>query len=142
VSLVYATSTDLVDGSWLASAPANADRLLASASRMIRVATITSRYQVDATGGPLDATLITAFRDAACAQVAAWVTAGIDPAVTAAAGTHRVVASKGLGSGNVAYADGEQLAAAQERLRTGLCEEATAILTDTGIISPVPVTSR
>jgi hypothetical protein len=69
---VYATSTDLAayTGS---SAPANADALLAKASRFLDSAVFRLCWFVaDANGLPTDTVVIAAFRDAVCAQAAWW----------------------------------------------------------------------
>lgn len=69
---VYATSTDLAayTGS---SAPADADALLAKASRMLDSAVFRlCWFQADGDGLPTDDLVTAAFRDAVCAQAAWW----------------------------------------------------------------------
>jgi hypothetical protein len=55
-----------------ASAPANAERLLARASRLVSAATKTALYDTDPAGYPSDTDVREAFRDATCAQVEVW----------------------------------------------------------------------
>lgn len=71
----YATATDLTN--WLApdAAPANADRLRRSATLVIAEAANRDPYTDAPTG-----TDVAPLRDAVCAQVAAWIAAGVDPA--------------------------------------------------------------
>ncbi|MET9510760.1 hypothetical protein ABZX62_20260 [Streptomyces flavidovirens] len=54
------------------TAPANAARLLARASRLVSAATKAALYDVDASGYPSDTDVRDAFRDATCAQVDVW----------------------------------------------------------------------
>lgn len=79
MALVYATTTDL--DAWMAPdvAPTNAEKLLRSASHLVRRATRTWLYDVDAAGKPTDTEILAAFRDATTAQAAAWASLGIDP---------------------------------------------------------------
>ncbi len=73
---VYATRADL-----LAYAPAGvtvpadpeATRLLTSASKELRRATVCAIYSTDTDGYPSDATIRQAFRDACCAQAVWWL---------------------------------------------------------------------
>ncbi len=68
---IHATVADLVEGDtpWLTAAPDNSGSLLRSASALVDQAIVGN-----SAGDP------GALRDATCAQVAAWVTSGIDPA--------------------------------------------------------------
>lgn len=78
MALVYATRADLV-----AYAPADttvtvpgepeATRLLTSASKEIRRATLTAIYTTDTDGYPTDTAKRQAFRDATCAQALWWL---------------------------------------------------------------------
>ncbi|MGA5209019.1 hypothetical protein ACWCV2_15495 [Streptomyces pseudogriseolus] len=54
------------------AAPANAERLLARASRLVSAATKAALYDTDPAGFPSDTDVRDAFRDAVCAQVQVW----------------------------------------------------------------------
>lgn len=54
------------------TAPANAVRLLARASRLVSAATRAALYDTDPAGYPSDEDVREAFRDATCAQVEVW----------------------------------------------------------------------
>ncbi|CAL9503835.1 hypothetical protein [Streptomyces sp. enrichment culture] len=54
------------------TAPANAARLLARASRLVSAATVAALYDTDPAGYPSDMDVREAFRDAVCAQVEVW----------------------------------------------------------------------
>ncbi len=74
-----ATAADLAADPWgITTPPANVNRLLARASQMVRGATKTALYATDDDGMPTDSDVLSGFRDATCAQVSAWITAGID----------------------------------------------------------------
>lgn len=129
MALVYATNADLAASPWLlTSPPANVTRLIAKASQMVRVATKTALYDVDATGKPSDAEVLAGFRDAVCAQVSTWAASGIDP--TTAASSTGVVSTKALGPRSVSYAGADQAAAARAQAASGLTDEAMGYLTD------------
>lgn len=130
--LLYATETDLI--AWVApdDHPANARRLLRSASLLVRRATMTAVYATASGGLPSDPDLVTAFRDATCAQAAAWVAQGIDPA-GGAAGTSGVPTSSSIGGGSVSYAVPPAALDARATAASQLCDEALAILTDAGL---------
>lgn len=67
----YANAADLT--AWLgATAPADADRLLARASAVVEERVLTG-YTADADGNPVDTDLQAWLRDAACAQVEFWM---------------------------------------------------------------------
>ncbi|WP_394425564.1 hypothetical protein [Streptomyces sp. SGAir0957] len=69
---VYATVTDLADYLGTA-APDDAERLLASASRMLDARVLAyCRYDVDTAGLPTDPDVAAAISRAVCAQVAWW----------------------------------------------------------------------
>jgi hypothetical protein len=75
---VYATTADLAN--YLEAAPPEgARRLLRRASRRVDDALLTALYDVDTAGMPTDPLVITALRDATCAQVEYWATSGADP---------------------------------------------------------------
>lgn len=135
----YATTGDLVVEPWnIAPVPANAGRLLRAAARLIRAATITAIYNTDADGAPTHPDVVTAFRDASCAQVVAWLAADVDPTAPVTAKPARVAASKSLGSGSVTYADADQLLTERAQLHTTLTREAHAILLDAGLTQQRP----
>ena len=71
--MAYATSAQLVTFLGAASAPAPADRLLARASEVVDEALRLAVYDVDDTGQPTDARVVTAVADATCAQVEFWL---------------------------------------------------------------------
>jgi hypothetical protein len=122
---VYATRADLV-----AYAPAGftvptdpeATRLLTSASKLIRRATKTAIYDVDAQGYPSDVDIRAAFRDATCAQALWWLDTG-DERGTAGQYQTMSIGSVSLSRGSAggsAAASGQQLAPqAETELRDG-----------------------
>lgn len=144
--LVYATTTDLVDGGWLTTSPDSAARLLAAASRRVRRATVSARYATDAAGAPTDDAVVEAFRDATCAQVAAWVAVDVDPVAGAVQVEAPPVAAKNLGSGSVTYdtAAAASVTAMQARAAaaTQLAPAAAEILADAGLLAGRVGTTR
>ena len=133
--LVYADATALT--AWTGqAAPANATQLLRSASMLITSATVASVYGVDDAGLPSDATVLEAFRDATCAQVAYWVAAGVDPAAGGIS-TSAPVRGKSLGSGRVEYdtavSGSVNAFQAKRAAATTLCAEAFMILQQAGV---------
>ncbi|GAB3166911.1 hypothetical protein GCM10027059_26580 [Myceligenerans halotolerans] len=137
--LVYATTSDLAASPWgLTDPPANVARLLAHASGLVRTATLTAVYDVDAERLPTDTTVAEGFRDAVCAQVSTWVEAGIDPA-QAGGGNPGVVASKSLGPRSVQYAVYERDASQRRYITTHLTDEAAGYLWDLDIWPGVQV---
>jgi len=129
--LIYATSAELT--TWGVTPPANATTLLRSASILVRRATMTAIYDVDAaTSLPTDADKVAALRDATCSQVGTWLALAIDPATGGAAGAGKVVSAKSLGSGTITYAVTE-VAQALADAATSLCQEALLILADAGL---------
>jgi hypothetical protein len=129
--LVYADTADLTSAPWSVSdLPANADRLLVRASQMVRGTTRTAIYAVDDTGMPTDPDVAAAFRDATCAQVSAWIAAGIDDPTAVLAGSAGVVASKSLGPRSISYAGADAVAAERARIAAGLTDEALGYLDD------------
>jgi hypothetical protein len=131
----YATPADL--GVWLDPdpAPANANRLLRSASGLVRNATAGARYAVDADGLPTDPRIATAFLEATLAQAEAWAANGIDP-TKGVAQLKRTVQSKSADGRSVTYADNGGRAAL-EALASGteLVGQARSILSNAGLIS-------
>jgi hypothetical protein len=133
--LVYAVADDLVTGNWVQEAPANADALLRKASGLVRRATRAALYDVDGAGKPSDPATLQAFKDATCAQAAAWIEAGIDPGSLP---KPSVVASKSMGDRSVAYADAPQVAEKSRSLADDLADEAYDILADAGLLNGQP----
>lgn len=145
--LVYATTDDLTAAPWsLTITPEQAGPQLRLASALVREATMTARYATDEDGAPAHAPIRAAFRDAVCAQVAAWTASGIDPQAGAAQVAAAPVASKRLGSAQIAYdtsgAASVTALAARARAATALCREAVLILRDAGLVVAAPETSR
>jgi hypothetical protein len=96
VARVYATPAEL-EAFTGETAPANAARLLARASRLVDRRMRAALYAVDASGYPADSDIRAGFRDATCVQVEAWVkretaAGGDDPA----AGPWTTVGAGGL----------------------------------------------
>lgn len=139
MSIVYATSQDYTD-TYSGTPPADADRLLATASRWVREATVGDIYDTDpATLLPTDAATLAAFKDATCAQVFAWTTAGVDPAtggILTSSGA-KIVAAKNLDGGSVSYdntlSTSATAVAERQRIATVLCDEAVLILRQAGL---------
>lgn len=98
---LYATVDDLVPD-YLDKAPDNAKRLIRDASLLIEDATLLARYSVDDEGYPTTKAIADAFTAATCFQVAAWKSAGIDPA-KGAIGQDLRVGTQSAGGGSVSY---------------------------------------
>jgi hypothetical protein len=129
--LIYATAADLAEWTQQA-APANAAALLRSASLLVREATKSCFYAVDAGNLPTDADTKQAFNDATCAQAAFWVANGIDPQAVLA--PPKILNSKAIGSARLSYdtSGAGSLQAYQARVEAAqsLCDEAVRILQD------------
>lgn len=141
---VYATAEDLAAEPWLLTAPpSHVNRLLATASRVVRRATMTAVYRTDVDDYPTDSTLREAMRQATCAQVAAWAAAAVDP-LTGSVQTSRAVASKSLGSGSISYetATAAVQLAARAEASTALTPDAYLILSEAGLVSSRPGSYR
>jgi len=139
VAATYATVADLTADPWSVDPmPSNASRLLASASRLVRRATVTAVYDTDALGVATDSTVAGALRDATCAQVVAWITAGVDPAGGGVQLGERLVAAKSLASGSVTYDNGAAASVtamdARAASATRLCPDAVLILAEAGLV--------
>lgn len=124
----YATAADLSASDFLSSGltvPADAARLLSRASREIDKALVACVYDVDdATGHPTDADLITALRDATCAQACWWIETGDE------AGVASNLDSLGAGSGPYINGRLSRLAPdAVEVLRQATDSDGTPLLT-------------
>ena len=85
--MAYATIGELTarlpDG-LTAPTGAEASRLLDEASAHIDTLLISATYDVDTDGDPTDAAIITALRDATCAQAAWWIETGDEQGAAAA----------------------------------------------------------
>jgi hypothetical protein len=128
---IYATSDDYttyIGG----SAPANIVALLRSASRLVADELFAVVYPVDADGAPTLAKDITATLEATCTQAAAWAALGIDP-LAGGVVTAKVVASKNLDGGGVAYAGASDAAAARAYAVDHLVPDAWRILNQAGL---------
>src|SRR5690606_4672629 len=115
-----------------------ANRLLATASRMVTAATRTAIYDTTPAGLPDDDDVADAFRDATVAQVVAWVRLGLDPA-TGPAGVTGPPASSSIGSASVNLAARE--GQGEDRVKTvvTLVPEAWAILDEAGLVGHQPI---
>jgi len=134
--LVYATSSDLAAWTSPTPAPANATALLRSASILIREATITLTYPVDANGAPTDAAIVQAFKDATCSQAAHWAGANIDPTAYGIPQAG-ILREKAIGSARLGYdtagASSVTITQAKMAAATTLCAEAVMILQQAGL---------
>jgi len=141
--LIYATSSDYSTWSGVDTSPANVDQLLRSASLLIAEATSTARYVVDDTGLPTDTILVGALRDATCAQVVAWVAAGVDP-TAAGLQTASIVRGKGIGSARLEYDTSLSASVtafqARQQIASELCDEAIRILQPHRLLTTRPWT--
>lgn len=131
--IVYATPDDLLD--WTQQAvPDNALSLLRSASLLIGRDTASTTYVADPiTGLPTEAALVTALRDATCAQATYWDAAGIDP-VGGPAGLTPLRSSKKVGSAQITT-DTASLAASRVAAVDQLCPQAETILRQAMLLS-------
>lgn len=137
--LIYATTAELAADPWaITDPPPNVAAQLLHASSMVTTAVRSSLYDVDVDGYPSDTAVRAGFRDATCAQVSAWIAAGIDPTAAAAAQS-TVVASKSLGPRSVQFATYERDARQRQYLTTHLSDLARQILADLGLCSGVQV---
>ncbi|MDR7385213.1 hypothetical protein [Promicromonospora iranensis] len=135
--LVYAAEADLAEAPWsISPAPANAGKLLLHASLLVAKETRSALYATDTEGYPSNTVVRAAFRDATCAQVDAWVAAGIDP-TAAGAGQSGVVAAKKYGPRDVQYATYERDAKQRGYLTTHLADTAVQILAALGLCKSV-----
>lgn len=133
----YATPDDVVAFDSTLILPANVDRWLSIASDWVADATRLALYDVDALGYPTGPVAIGAFRDAVCAQVAAWIENGVDPTKPTQA-ADLVVASKTVNPvGSISYdtSHAAEQAATRARLRLELCDEARRKLALAGLLN-------
>lgn len=138
--ILYATSDDLA--SWLSGdAPSNATQLLRSASLLITQATQAAYYAVDTNGLPSVPALLQAFNDAACAQAAVWIAAGVDPN-TAGLQAIAPTRQKGIGTASIAYDTSLSASVTaftvRQQLASRLCVESARILQAVGLIVTAP----
>lgn len=136
--LVYAEKNDLVLGNWLRDFPDDADALIRDASSLVREATRLDRYNTLPNGLPEDDDYREAMRDAACAQVAMWVKAGIDPGA-GSVGRTVGVESQSADGGTVKYT-GHASAAEVDAAVNTLCAAGWRILRNAGMCSTRPTT--
>lgn len=138
--LIYAEAADLTVAPWsITEPPANVGGFLLEASVLVRRATLSSLYEVDADGYPSVTKTREGFRDATCAQVSMWVAAGIDPTANAA-GQSGVVSAKSLGPRSIQFATYERDAERRQYLTTHPSTAALQILADLGLCDSVQVT--
>lgn len=139
---VYATAEDLAAAPWSTPTTAGVDRLLATASRLVRRATMTAIYHTDADHLPTDEDLREAMRQATCAQVATWLAVKVDPLAGGAQASAVLTASKSLGSGSISYdtsaAGSVNAAQAKADAATSLGMDAYLILSEAGLVSSRP----
>lgn len=131
--LVYA-NRDALEAWTGEPAPDNWEQLIRRASVMVGVATRAARYEVTPAGLPSDDDQAEAMRDAVCAQVTAWIVAGVDP--TGEALTAKVTASTIDGASVTLDAATE--AADRQRIAGTLCSDAWDILQLAGLIGGMP----
>jgi hypothetical protein len=132
--IVYATTADLT--SWLpdgTTIPTGADQLLRSAALLVAKAVNENLYD--------PAAVITEpKRDATCAQVAAWIAAGVTPGTGGlpAASDKTQVKAKKVGTAELQYdtslTSSQAALAARAGLLDRLCPEAEAILQQAGVL--------
>jgi hypothetical protein len=111
------------------TAPANADRLLARASRLVSNATKAAIYDTDPAGYPSDADVREAFRDAAIVQVEEW--AKRDAAASGDASDPAASPWTSVSAGGLSFS--RQSAPKQTAEDTELIPEAAEILAEVGL---------
>lgn len=133
--MAYATEADLAALLAPDPAPANADRLLTRASRVIDAALKCAVYDVDETGNPTDADVAAALRDATCEQAAAWIETGADEGIPSGYGSVRIgsVSLSGGPRGGEAAGQGPT-----SPLSTRLTGQARQILDAAGLLQTGP----
>lgn len=97
----YATEAEFEASPWADDVPPDGQlsRLLTRASINVQRMTLTAVYAADNAGMPTDQKVITAFRDATCAQVAYWANTGDVDGSLAASGSVSI-GSVSLGATN------------------------------------------
>ncbi|MGC3905688.1 hypothetical protein ACYB2S_13695 [Corynebacterium variabile] len=131
--LVYA-NRDALEAWTGEPAPDNWDQLIRRASVMVGVATRAARYEVTPAGLPADDDQAEAMRDAVCAQVNAWIIAGVDPLGESLSAK---VTTSTIDGATVAL-DVATEAADRQRIAGVLCSDAWDILTLAGLIGGHP----
>lgn len=136
----YATADDFAASDWnITPPPANLDRLLATASRMVRRATMTAYYATDTAGSPTDSDVAEAMREATCAQAGTWGLTDIDPAKGGVQLGGKLIASKSLLGGSISYDNGAAGSVTTMQARgtaaTELSTDAYLILAEAGLVS-------
>jgi hypothetical protein len=130
-SFAYATPDALVGGGWLTTTPTNVAALLRSATMV--VAEAAERNPYTDTPSAADALVLA---DATCAQVAAWVSAGVDPTNPV---TEATVKERAFDTARFVY-DTTGQAQARTAALTKISDEARRILYVGGLLSvPLPV---
>lgn len=134
----YATPVELAE--FLLPDPAPADavagRLLDRASRDVRRATKTARYDVDDTGLPTDATILDAFKTATLEQAAWRIGRGEEEGIPSGGGA---VTSATIVGVNVTAAAGAGSGAIPETVN-GVAYQAWLVLEDAGLTGYAPRT--
>lgn len=129
--MAYATPADLAALLAPAAAPANAERLLTRASRVIDTAIKCAVYDVDSDGDPTDPAIIAALRDATCEQAAYWIESGADEGLPSGYSSVSI--------GSVSLSGGPGAAAGPPGTLTGaLAGQARAILDEAGLLGNEP----
>lgn len=131
--LVYA-NRDALEAWTGEPAPDNWEQLIRRASVMVGVATRAARYEVTPAGLPADDDQAEAMRDAVCAQVNAWIIAGVDPFGESLSA--KVTASTIDGASVTLDVASE--AADRQRIASTLCSDAWDILQLAGLLGGVP----
>lgn len=140
---IYASGSELVEFMFGEGSseqpPANAHKLLRKASGLVRRATRAAVYPAaHETGLPIRARDIAAFREATCAQAAAWSEANVDPGTLGSSDASvRRIASKSLGSASTTYEANAAADEARNALLSGdaLVSEAWDVLDAAGLLS-------
>ncbi|SOD72724.1 hypothetical protein SAMN05892883_2074 [Jatrophihabitans sp. GAS493] len=140
--IVHATQSDLEQ--WNTDTTVtfdgvDVDGYLRSASMRVDRATMTAYYAVDPADGvtPTDAKVLTALRDATCAQALAAITLAIKPNAGGAV-VSRVKQSVGIGSGRITYADAAAATASLQQATAELVDDAYLILQQAGLTGRQP----
>jgi len=131
-----ATSQDVSDFDASLTLPVNVDRWLTIASGLVADAVALSVYVPDVNGLPSSVPHQQAMRDAVSAQVAFWITTGVDPTGAGDAQAAQVVTAKSLSPvGSVSYdaQAAREAAAARQASTRYLCAEAWGILRRAGL---------
>ena len=136
---LYATPGDLTVWMTPTPTPTNATVLLRTASYAVREATQTAYYPADpVTGLPTEPVTLAAFRDATCAQAAAYAAFGIDPLTGGGLLGGVVETGAQIGTARLTYGDATTALQSRIALVNGLCLEAHRILRQAGITLQVP----